>query len=134
MGWYLKALRQYTDFTGRARRKEYWIFTLVNVIISFVLGFLDSVLDLVGNIGNIGLLNIGLLGGLYSLAVLLPSWAVGCRRLHDIGRRGWWQLIAIIPLIGWIMLIVFWATDGERQPNAYGPDPKAIPGEGAVFA
>jgi uncharacterized membrane protein YhaH (DUF805 family) len=131
MKWYLKALRQYADFTGRARRKEYWMFTLVSVIISFVLGFLDGVLH---PDGNVGLLSIGLLEGLYSLAVFLPSLAVSVRRLHDTGRSGWWQLIGIIPVIGWIVIIVFFATDGERQPNAYGPDPKAIPGEAAAFA
>jgi uncharacterized membrane protein YhaH (DUF805 family) len=131
MKWYLKALRQYADFTGRARRKEYWMFTLVSVIISFVLRFLDGVLH---PDGNVGLLSIGLLEGLYSLAVFLPSVAVSVRRLHDTGRSGWWQLIGIIPVIGWIVIIVFLATDGERQPNAYGPDPKAIPGQAAAFA
>lgn len=122
MEWYLKVLRQYVDFTGRARRKEYWMFTLVNVIISLVLAIIDN------------LLTIGLLGLLYSLAMLLPSLGAGVRRLHDTGRSGWWLLIGIIPLIGWIVLIVFLATDGERQPNAYGPDPKAVPGEAAIFA
>jgi uncharacterized membrane protein YhaH (DUF805 family) len=131
MKWYLKALGQYADFTGRARRKEYWMFTLVSVIISFVLRFLDGVLH---PDGNVGLLSMGLLEGLYSLAVFLPSVAVSVRRLHDTGRSGWWQLIGIIPVIGWIVIIVFLATDGERQPNAYGPDPKAIPGQAAAFA
>jgi uncharacterized membrane protein YhaH (DUF805 family) len=122
MEWYLKVLRQYADFTGRARRKEYWMFTLVSGIISVVLAILDNVLT------------TSLLGALYSLAVLLPSLAVGVRRLHDTGRSGWWLLIGIIPLIGWIVLIVFLATDGERQPNAYGPDPKIVPGEATVFS
>ena len=122
MEWYLKVLRQYADFAGRARRKEYWMFTLVNVIISVVLAILDN------------MLKIGLLGLLYSLAVFLPSLGVGVRRLHDTGRSGWWLLIGLIPLIGWIVLIVFLTTDGERQPNAYGPDPKAVPGEAAVFS
>jgi uncharacterized membrane protein YhaH (DUF805 family) len=122
MKWYLKVLRQYADFTGRARRKEYWMFTLVSGIISVVLAILDNVLT------------TSLLGVLYSLAVLLPSLAVGARRLHDTGRSGWWLLIGIIPLIGWIVLIVFLATDGERQPNAYGPDPKAVPGGATVFS
>jgi Protein of unknown function (DUF805) len=64
--------------------------------------------------------------------VLLPSLAVGARRLHDTGRSGWWLLIGIIPLIGWIVIIVFLVTEGERQPNAYGSDPKAVPGEAAA--
>ncbi|MGH3783328.1 MAG: DUF805 domain-containing protein [Pseudonocardiaceae bacterium] len=122
MEWYLKVLRQYADFTGRARRKEYWMFTLVSVIISVVLAVLDNVLT------------IGILGLLYALAILLPSLGVGARRLHDTGRSGWWLLIGIIPLIGGLVLIVFFAIDGDRQPNAYGPDPKAVPGEAAVFA
>jgi uncharacterized membrane protein YhaH (DUF805 family) len=122
MEWYLKVLRQYVDFAGRARRKEYWMFTLVSVIISLVLAILDNVLT------------IGVLGLLYSLAVLLPSLAVGVRRLHDTGRSGWWLLISLIPLIGAIVLVVFFATDGEPQPNAYGPDPKAVPGEFPVFS
>jgi uncharacterized membrane protein YhaH (DUF805 family) len=117
MEWYLKVLRQYVDFAGRARRKEYWMFTLVNVIIALVLAILDNVFT------------TGILGLVYSLAVLLPSLAVGVRRLHDTGRSGWWLLISLIPLIGAIVLVVFFATDGEPQPNAYGPDPKAVPGE-----
>jgi uncharacterized membrane protein YhaH (DUF805 family) len=127
MEWYLKVLRQYADFAGRARRKEYWMFTLVNVIISIVLAIIDNVLE-------ISVLTVGVLGLLYSLAVLLPNLAVGVRRLHDTGRSGWWLLIGLIPLIGTIVLIVFFATDGERQPNTYGPDPKAVPGEAAVFS
>jgi len=121
MEWYLKVLRQYADFEGRACRKEYWMFTLISVIISAVLAILDNVLT------------IGILGLLYSLAVLLPSLAVGVRRLHDTGRSGWWLLISLIPLIGAIVLIVFLATDGERQLNAYGPDPKAVPGGEPAF-
>jgi uncharacterized membrane protein YhaH (DUF805 family) len=119
MQWYLKVLRQYADFTGRARRTEYWMFTLVSAGISVVLTVLDIVLE--SSLGG----GVGLLSGLYALAVLLPSLAVGARRLHDIGRTGWWLLIGIIPLIGTIVLIVFFATEGDRQANSYGPDPKA---------
>ncbi len=131
MECYLKVLRQYADFTGRARRKEYWMFTLISLIISVVLAILD---DMLGLDGDIGVFHFGLLGDLYSLAVLLPTLAVGARRLHDIGRSGWWLLIGLIPVIGLIVLIVFFATDGQRQPNAYGPDPKAVPGETAIVA
>lgn len=116
MEWYLKVLRQYADFTGRARRKEYWMFVVVNVIISIVLTILDQILG------------INLLAVLYGLAVLLPSLAVGARRLHDTGRSGWWLLLGIIPFIGAIVLIVFFALDGEQGPNAYGPDPKTTLG------
>ncbi|MCA1674673.1 MAG: DUF805 domain-containing protein [Actinobacteria bacterium] len=122
MEWYLKVLRQYADFSGRARRKEFWMFTLVSVIISLVLAIIDSQLP------------IGILGIIYGLAVLLPSLAVGARRLHDIGRTGWWQLINLIPIIGAIVLIVFFATDGDHQPNAYGPNPKTSTDEAAAFS
>ncbi len=122
MEWYLKAFRQYVDFAGRARRKEYWMFGLINVIVFMVVALLDYALT------------GGLLFWLYYLAVLLPSLAVGVRRLHDTGRSGWWLLISLIPLVGVIVLIVFMVTEGERQPNAYGPDPKAVSGEAVVFS
>jgi len=120
--WYVKVLRQYSDFRGRARRTEYWMFTLVSVLVSVVLAFVDAVLAL--DVGG-----FGLLGLLYGLAVLLPSLAVGARRLHDTGRSGWWQLIQIVPVIGMIVLIVFLATDGVRGANSHGPDPKAAPAQ-----
>jgi uncharacterized membrane protein YhaH (DUF805 family) len=123
--WYLKVLRQYSDFSGRARRAEYWMFTLVSVIISVILVAVDAVFGL--DVGGFGLLSL-----IYSLAVLLPCFAVGARRLHDIGRTGWWQLIQLIPLIGAIVLTVFFATDGHREANAYGPDPKAAPADDAT--
>jgi uncharacterized membrane protein YhaH (DUF805 family) len=137
MEWYLKVLRQYADRVGRTRRKEYWMFTLVSLIISIVLATLvvlatrDGVLNFDG---NSGVLIHGLLAGLYTSTVLLPSWAVGVRRLHNTGRSGWWLLIGLIPLIGWIVIIVFLAIEGEGQPNAYGPDPKGVPDEAAVVA
>lgn len=127
MQWYLKVLRQYADFNGRARRTEYWMFTLFSVIISVILAILDSVLD--ASAGGFGLLQ-----GLYSLAVLLPSLAVGARRLHDTGRSGWWLLIGLIPLVGAIVLLVFFVLDGERGPNAYGSDPKAPAGDMPAFS
>jgi uncharacterized membrane protein YhaH (DUF805 family) len=120
--WYVKVLRQYSDFRGRARRAEYWMFTLVSVLISLALAFVDTALGL-------DVANIGLLGLFYGLAVLLPSLAVGTRRLHDIGRSGWWQLIQIIPVIGLIVIIVLLATDGQRGANIYGPDPTAAPAD-----
>jgi uncharacterized membrane protein YhaH (DUF805 family) len=117
MEWYLKVLRQYAEFDGRARRTEYWMFTLISVIISVVLTLIDSFL-LRSAVG------FSVLSTLYGLAVLIPSLAVGARRLHDTGRSGWWQLIGIIPLVGAIILIVFFATEGNRGPNNHGPDPK----------
>jgi uncharacterized membrane protein YhaH (DUF805 family) len=112
MQWYLKVIKNYVGFQGRARRKEYWMFVLISFIISAVLSIVESIADL-----------STFLSGLYSLAVLLPSLAVGVRRLHDTGRSGWWLLISLIPLIGTIILIVFMCQDSEED-NTYGQNPK----------
>ena len=116
MQWYLEALRKYAEFDGRAHRTAFWMFTLVNVIISVILTIVDAVLGTGGDYG-------GVLSGLYGLAMIVPSLAVGARRLHDIGRTGWWQLLALIPLIGIIVLIVWWATEGGKTPNEWGGAP-----------
>jgi uncharacterized membrane protein YhaH (DUF805 family) len=123
--------KQYVDFHGRARRQEYWMFTLFSVIISIVLGVIDNLLG-TGSFstssggGEIGVAaGMGLLGGIYWLAVLLPSLAVSVRRLHDTDRSGWWLLIALVPLVGAIVLLVFCALEGTRGPNRYGEDPKS---------
>ena len=118
MNYYTAVLQKYTDFSGRARRKEYWMFALINAIISLVLYGIDSAI-------GTGSGTFGVLGGLYSLAVLLPSLAVGVRRLHDIGKSGWWLLIALVPLIGGLYLLFLAVQDSNRGDNAYGPDPKA---------
>ncbi len=129
MEWYLKVLKNYVGFSGRARRKEYWMFVLFNVIFAIVAMVLDNVLGLASKE-----LGYGPIYGLYALAMILPSLAVAARRLHDIGKSGWWQLIALIPIIGVIVLIVWYATDGDRGDNAYGPDPKAGEGTAATVA
>ncbi len=116
MQWYLKVLKNYVGFQGRARRKEYWMFVLVNVIISIVLSIVESI----ANISSV-------LTGIYSLAILLPSLAVGARRLHDTGKSGWWQLLSLIPLIGTIILLVFMCLDSEDKENKYGSNPKSSP-------
>jgi uncharacterized membrane protein YhaH (DUF805 family) len=114
VNWYTAVIKNYAGFTGRARRTEYWMFTLISVIISIVLDVISYALKM----GT-------LLGGLYGLAVLIPTLAVGVRRLHDTDRSGWWLLIGLIPLVGAIILIVFFATEGNRGENQHGPDPKA---------
>jgi uncharacterized membrane protein YhaH (DUF805 family) len=114
MEWYLLALKKYKDFDGRSKRNEYWYFVLFNFLISLVLGFIDGLLHL--TIPGSGL---GVLGGLYSLVVLVPGIAAGIRRLHDTGRSGWWLLIAFIPLIGVIVLIVFLASESQPERNQY---------------
>jgi uncharacterized membrane protein YhaH (DUF805 family) len=119
LNWYLEVLKKYTVFDGRAGRPEYWYFVLFNIIVSFVLGFVDGVLGTVSSGAR-----VGLLGGIYSLAVLLPSIGVGIRRLHDINRSGWWLLIGLVPLVGWIILIIWAATASDAGPNQYGPGPE----------
>ena len=122
MNWYLAVLKNYAGFSGRARRKEYWMFALFNVIFAFVLGFIDG---FVGGYYDPGI-GIGILGGLYSLAVLIPGLAVSVRRLHDVGKSGWMLLIALIPLIGAIWLLVLMVTDSDSGENQYGANPKEI--------
>ena len=119
MNWYLKCLKQYADFAGRARRKEYWMFLLFNFIISFVFGFIDGLCGWVSQ--DIGL---GILGGIYSLFMFVPHLAVSIRRLHDIGKSGWNILFGFIPIVGSIMLLVWFCTEGEQGMNDWGPDPK----------
>jgi uncharacterized membrane protein YhaH (DUF805 family) len=118
MNWYLEVLKKYAVFSGRARRKEYWMFALFNFIIFLVL---EIVLGMAGAIIGSDLNIIGLL---YTLAVILPSLSVGVRRLHDIGRSGWWLLIAFVPLIGAIVLLLFHVKDSTPGENEYGENPK----------
>ena len=112
---------KFSDFSGRARRSEYWFFALFNIILSVVANTLNSLLHLP---------KFGILGGLLplvvTLALLVPGIAVGVRRLHDTGRSGLWLLIAFVPVVGAIVLIVLMVQDSHPQPNAYGASPKAI--------
>ncbi|CAG1000904.1 Inner membrane protein YhaH [Burkholderiales bacterium] len=121
MDWFLMALKKYAVFEGRSRRREYWFYALFCVIISIVLGLVDMMLGLWSDENGIGLLS-----GVFSLGVLIPSLAVGARRLHDTGRSGWWLLIGLIPLIGMIVLIIFFVFDSQPGTNAYGPNPKGV--------
>jgi len=118
MHWYLAVLKKYAVFTGRAQRKEYWMFFLFNIIIAILLGIIEVVIGISPDADE------SILANIYSLAILLPSLAVSVRRLHDIGRSGWWILIGLIPLIGVIVLFVFAVQDGQTGPNQYGPNPK----------
>jgi len=118
MNWYLDAWKNYINFQGRARRKAYWMFVLFNLIALVVLRFIEGAVGLSGQNGY------GILTGLYTLAIILPLIALAVRRLHDTGRSGWWILIGLVPLIGPIVLIVFYVTDSQPGTNQYGPNPK----------
>ena len=120
MSWFIEALKKYAVFSGRSRRKEYWYFMLFFLLIGIVLSFIDSVISTDAEF----LADIGLLNGILSLALFLPSIAVTVRRLHDIGRTGWWWLIGFIPIIGTIVLLVFAVQDSMSESNRYGSNPK----------
>ncbi len=120
MNWYIEVLKKYAVFGGRARRKEYWYFFLFSTLISIVLSVIDNVIG-----SSNAEAGIGFLSGIYTLGVLIPSIAVGVRRLHDTNRSGWWLLIALIPLIGAIVLIVFFVFDSNPEENQYGINPKS---------
>ena len=119
MNWYLKVLKQYADFDGRARRKEFWMFTLINFIITLIL-YLPGLYFLMES-ENPAFLS---LYSLYALAVFIPSLAVQVRRLHDVGKSGWMLLVAFIPIVGAIWLLVLFFTDSQEGSNEYGPNPK----------
>ncbi|AZZ98120.1 DUF805 domain-containing protein [Pseudoalteromonas sp. R3] len=119
---YLSVLKNYTEFKGRARRKEYWLFMLCNLIVMIVLGLVDMMLGMYSEEAGVGLVS-----GLYALAVIIPSIAVGVRRLHDIGRSGWWMLLTFVPLVGPLVLLVFNVMDSKPGENEYGPNPKEAP-------
>lgn len=118
MNWYLKVLKNYAVFNGRARRMEYWMFTLFNVIISLVLAIIGQSMFKNGMIGEPQLLN-----NIYSLVILIPLIAVSVRRLHDIDKSGWWFLLFLIPIIGTILMIFFFVQQGTQGRNRFGEDP-----------
>ena len=120
MELYIKVLKQYADFSGRARRKEFWMFVLFNTIFAIGAMLIDRMFGM-----TIQGLAYGWICLIYSLAVLLPSLAVGVRRLHDIGKSGWYYIIALIPVAGWILLLFWFCKDGQVGENEYGLNPKA---------
>jgi uncharacterized membrane protein YhaH (DUF805 family) len=116
LSWYLEVLKKYAVFDGRSRRSEYWYFALFNFIITVVFEILTQASGVF-----LVLLYI------YDLAVLLPAIGVSIRRLHDTNRSGWWILIGLIPIVGWIILIVFMGQDSDLGDNKYGSNPKLTP-------
>jgi uncharacterized membrane protein YhaH (DUF805 family) len=114
--WKVVVLRKYAQFAGRAGRAEFWWFELSSVVIITVL----SALAYVSVVFTV-------LGGIYALAVLVPGIAVGVRRLHDTGRSGWWLLLFLVPLVGFVVLLVFFVSQGNPGPNQYGPPAASEP-------
>lgn len=111
--------QKYCDFSGRASRSEYWWFCLLMAIISFGIGFISGIITGVSGSGTFG----RILQGIVSLAFLLPSLGVAVRRLHDINKSGWWLLLGLIPVVGAIILIVWYCQPSDPRPNAYGEEP-----------
>ncbi|QMU73208.1 DUF805 domain-containing protein [Streptacidiphilus sp. P02-A3a] len=117
MNWYLTVLKNYAGFRGRARRREHWTFLLVHVVILLA-------------VFGIGVaVAVPFLSSLYALVVLLPLLALCSRRLHDTGRSAGWIFIGLLPVIGQIVLLVFYAQDSQPGVNQYGPNPKGLPAE-----
>ena len=130
MEWYLSVVRDnYANFDGRARRKEYWMFALFNVIFSFIAMIVDNILGTTFGFGE-GNAQMSMPYGwiyiLYCLAMIIPSFAVFIRRLHDVDKSGWWLFLALIPFVGVIWLFVLTCIDGNPSANIYGPSPKVV--------
>lgn len=119
MNWYLDAWKKFAVFQGRSRRKEYWFFALGNFIVVVVLSVVDGMTGTSFGVDS----GYGLLSGLFCLAIVIPSIAVAVRRLHDVGRSGWWVLLGMVPLLG-LVLLYFALLDSQPGDNEYGPNPK----------
>lgn len=133
MNYYLSVLKNYGTFSGRARRSEYWMIALVNVVVSVILNLIDNAIGTTikldyGNGMNMTY-NFGYISMLYSAAVLIPSIAVGVRRLHDVGKSGWFFFILFIPIIGAIWILILLVTDSKPGSNEYGQNPKEVEGD-----
>ena len=119
MSWYLKALKNYAGFRGRAGRKEYWFFTLFSFLVTIALVILDLIIFELSS-GTL----FGMFAGAYSLGVFIPTLAVAFRRLHDTGKSGWWLLINFVPVIGILITVVLFVLDSQPGDNRYGSGPK----------
>ncbi len=118
MNWFLYCIRNYSRFTGRASRPEYWYLFLISLLIFFLLAAVDGLL------GTFSMkVGVGLLSGLFLLGLLAPSLAVGTRRLHDTGKSGWWQLLNVVPYVGTLVLMVLLALRGGAESNRFGEPP-----------
>jgi uncharacterized membrane protein YhaH (DUF805 family) len=118
MIWALMPLQRYAEFSGRSRRKEYWMFSLFAILISIGFGYIDILAGTSNTLAGFGLFQ-----ALFDLALTVPSLAVTTRRLHDTGKSGWVQLLFLIPLIG-LIVIIWLVNDSDQGDNQYGPNPK----------
>lgn len=119
---FLSVFRKTFVFSGRSRRKEYWMFVLGITIISVILTAIETIAGLEITADR------GLLTSIFSIIILIPSISVTVRRFHDIGRTGWWLLLSFIPVLGWIALFIFTLLDSQSGSNTYGPNPKQVSG------
>ena len=119
MSWYLQVLKKYAVFSGRARRKEYWMFVLFNIIFTVIAAIIDALIG-----------SPYIIYALYCLAMIIPAIAVAARRLHDTDRSGWWILICLVPIVGAIILIIFLVLDSQPGENRFGANPKAPASQG----
>jgi uncharacterized membrane protein YhaH (DUF805 family) len=120
MEWMLLPLKRYADFSGRSRRKEYWMFVLGVFIAVILLGIIEGAMGISGMVGGA----YGPLTTIFFLAILIPSIAVQVRRFHDQDKSGWFVLLALIPFLGSLAILIFMCLEGTRGPNRFGPDPK----------
>lgn len=118
--WIMLPLRRYTDFSGRSRRKEYWMFLLGVLIVAIVLGIVEGIVGLSGMVGGV----YGPLTLIFLLGIIVPSIALQVRRFHDQDKSGWFVLLSFIPFVGGLIVLVFMCLEGTKGPNRFGPDPK----------
>ncbi|MCE7996247.1 MAG: DUF805 domain-containing protein [Roseivirga sp.] len=121
MNWYLQVIRKYATFNGRATRQEYWTFTLINFLIAMGILIIESMF-----LGTFDEDGYGILYIIYAFVVLLPVVAVNVRRLHDIGKPGYFLLITLIPGIGGILMLIYALRESDYGSNRYGPHPKQV--------
>ncbi len=120
MNYFLDAItHKYTDFSGRARRAEYWMFTLIYSIIRIVLVIISLMIE-----NETAYLVIRMIDAIFSLAIIIPTISITVRRLHDIGKSGYWYFISFITLIGGIWMLILLVTDSDYGTNEWGPNPK----------
>jgi uncharacterized membrane protein YhaH (DUF805 family) len=129
MEWMLMPLKRYADFSGRSRRKEYWMFLLGVFIAAILLSIVEGIVGLSGMVGGV----YGPLTTIFFLGIIVPSIAVQVRRFHDQDKSGWFVLLALIPFVGGLIVFVFMCLEGTKGPNRFGADPKD-PAGAEVFA